>query len=304
MSYTGRFAPSPTGLLHFGSLLAATASYLDARSQQGRWLVRIEDLDKPREQAGATASILQTLSSYGFEQDGEIILQSQRLDAYHEALRLLSGHIYACTCTRKQLIKTARNGTYGIIYPGTCRHRAPPSPKQPRSIRLRTNGQPICFQDQIQGLFCQNLQQEIGDFIVRRSDGLFAYQLAVVVDDAWQGITHIVRGADLLDNTPRQLYLQQLLGYPTPAYAHIPLAMNAHGQKLSKQSHAPAITAAHKLENLCAALNCLGQTPPAAKEFGSLRECWDWAIRHWVISKAPRSIQNMLPDHDTSDAVQ
>lgn len=293
MNYIGRFAPSPTGLLHFGSLLAATASYLQARSQQGQWLLRIEDLDKPREQAGAADAIIQTLAAYGFEWDQSIVFQSQRLAAYTDTLNHLKSFIYACRCSRKQLQTFANHGSFGLIYPGTCRYKNL-ALSAPLAIRIRTNDQAICFNDQIQGFYCQNLERELGDFVIRRADQIFAYQLAVVVDDAWQGITEIVRGSDLLDNTPRQIYLQQLLGYSTPRYAHIPIAINALGQKLSKQTLAPALTTqTHELlNNLVKALQCLGQTPTEAPSFSTLKECWDWAIAHWDLSKIPKQLAN------------
>lgn len=293
MTYIGRFAPSPTGLLHFGSLLAATASYLQARSQHGQWLLRIEDLDKPREQAGAADAIIQTLAAYGFEWDQNIVFQSQRLTAYTDALNSLKPFIYACCCSRKQLQTFAHRGSFGLIYPGTCRHKSQ-ALTDSLTMRVKTNEQTICFNDQIQGLFCQNLERELGDFVIRRADQIFAYQLAVVVDDAWQGITEIVRGSDLLDNTPRQIYLQQLLGYSTPSYAHIPIAINALGQKLSKQTLAPALTTqVHELlNNLVKALQFLGQTPPEAPSFSTLKECWDWAIAHWDLSKIPKQLAN------------
>lgn len=252
----GRFAPSPTGPLHFGSLVAATASYLAARQPQGRWLLRIEDLDKPREQPGATANIIQTLDAYGFEWDGEILYQSQRQDAYQAALATLQMHTYSCTRSRKGL------------------------PTLP-AIRVRTPDDPICFTDNIQGNYCQRLSRDVGDFVLLRADGLFAYQLAVVVDDAFQGVNQVVRGADLLDNTPRQIWLQQLLGLPQPNYAHVPLVLNEFGQKLSKQNLAPALNTRERLQTLVSALRFLQQPCPDACEFSSLSACWDWAIVHW-----------------------
>jgi glutamyl-Q tRNA(Asp) synthetase len=242
--------------LHFGSLVAATASYLATRQRGGRWLLRIEDLDKPREQPGAAANIIQTLDAYGFEWDGDILYQSQRHDAYHAALAALQAHIYPCTRSRKGL------------------------PTLP-AIRVRTHDNPICFSDGIQGEYCQCLTREVGDFVLLRADGLFAYQLAVVVDDAFQGVNQVVRGADLLDNTPRQIWLQQLLGLPQPHYAHVPLVLNEFGQKLSKQNLAPALNTSERLQTLVAALRFLRQPSPDAHEFSSLSACWDWAIAHW-----------------------
>ncbi|MEZ5454113.1 MAG: tRNA glutamyl-Q(34) synthetase GluQRS [Thiothrix sp.] len=282
MPVIGRFAPSPTGPLHFGSLVAATASYLAARQAGGKWLLRIEDIDKPREQSGAADSIIHTLTAYGFGWDGDILYQSQRLDAYHEALASLRGHTYPCTCSRKDLQTHGLMGAFGVIYPGSCRDK-PTSDKvsNQHAIRLRTHNEPICFQDRIQGKHCQQLESELGDFVILRADGLFAYQLAVVVDDAFQGVTQVVRGADLLDNTPRQIWLQQLLGFPQPDYAHVPLVLNESGQKLSKQNLAPAISTQGHLQRLVAALRFLRQPCPDASAFANLTELWDWAIAHW-----------------------
>ncbi len=254
----GRFAPSPTGSLHFGSLVAATASYLAARQAGGKWLLRIEDLDKPREQPGAANAIIQTLADYGFEWDGDILYQSQRQEAYHVALAALQTHTYSCTRSRKGL------------------------PTLP-AIRLRTHDDPICFTDTIQGEYCQHLASDVGDFVLLRADGLFAYQLAVVVDDAFQGVNQVVRGADLLDNTPRQIWLQHLLGFAQPTYAHVPLVLNEYGQKLSKQTLAPAINTNQRIPTLVAALRFLRQPCPDAHEFATLTDCWNWAITHWNI---------------------
>jgi len=292
VTYIGRFAPSPTGLLHFGSLLAATASYLQARSQHGQWLLRIEDLDKPREQAGAADAIIQTLAAYGFEWDQPIVYQSQRLAAYTEALQTLSPHIYACSCSRKSLqLNHTRTGNFGLIYSGTCRAKNL-ALSTDAAIRLTVADQLICFNDQIQGTFCQNLAQDLGDFVIRRADRIFAYQLAVVVDDAWQNVTEIVRGSDLLDNTPRQIYLQNLLGYSMPKHAHIPIIINDLGQKLSKQTLAPALSTdtSYLITNLCKALNCLGQTSIHQLSFSSIQEFWDWAIVNWDINKVPKQL--------------
>lgn len=283
MPTIGRFAPSPTGPLHFGSLVAATASYLAARQAGGKWLLRIEDLDKPREQAGAADAIIQTLADFGFVWDGQIIYQHQRLAAYREVLQQLAAHTYPCTCSRKH---------YGRIYPGTCRDKPLQQPTPQHSIRVRTHNEAICFNDQVRGGHCQHLRREVGDFVILRADGFFAYQLAVVVDDAFQGVSQIVRGADLLDNTPRQLWLQQLLGFPQPSYAHIPLAVDQEGQKLSKQNLAPAITTEKRLHTLVAALRFLGQTCPDAHNFATLNAFWDWAIAHWDMALVP-SVQTI-----------
>ncbi|MBO0611869.1 MAG: tRNA glutamyl-Q(34) synthetase GluQRS [Pseudomonadota bacterium] len=255
----GRFAPSPTGPLHLGSLVAATASYLAARQVCGKWLLRIEDLDKPREQPGASDAIIHTLAAYGFEWDGDILYQSQRQEAYHAAIATLHAHTYPCTRSRKGL------------------------PTLP-AIRLRTHDHPIGFNDKIQGEYCQRLSRDVGDFVLLRADGLFAYQLAVVVDDAFQGVNQVVRGADLLDNTPRQIWLQQLLGFAQPTYAHVPLVLNEHGQKLSKQTLAPAINTDQRLHTLVRALRLLRQPCPDAADFATLADCWHWAITHWNIN--------------------
>ncbi len=284
----GRFAPSPTGPLHFGSLVAAIASYLTVRQAGGEWLLRIEDIDKPREQPGATGSIIQTLQTFGFEWDRQIIYQSQRVDAYHEALAALKPHTYPCTCSRKDIQQHGHMGEYGMVYPGTCRNKTAIVPTQQSSIRLRTHNAPICFTDRIRGEYCQQLETELGDFVILRADGFFAYQLAVVIDDEWQGVNQVVRGADLLDNTPRQIYLQQLLGFAQPVYAHVPLVLNDKGQKLSKQNLAPAITPANRIRTLLAALKFLGQTGPDADDFSHVTEFWDWAIKNWDTAKIPR----------------
>jgi len=285
---TGRFAPSPTGSLHFGSLVAATASYLAVRQQGGKWLLRIEDLDKPREQPGAANHIIQTLHAYGFEWDDEILFQNQRIPAYHEALAYLQAHTYPCYCSRKHIQQQGHAGEYGWVYPGTCRQQPHVPSKHQHAIRVRTHDQPICFTDAVRGEYCQDLQSELGDFVILRADGLFAYQLAVVVDDAFQGINQVVRGADLLDNTPRQIYLQQLLGLPQPAYAHIPLAANAQGQKLSKQNLAPAIDTHSRVKTLVACLHFLGQPCPAAHEFPDTTTLWDWGIANWNMALVPK----------------
>lgn len=292
----GRFAPSPTGPLHFGSLVAATASYLAARSVRGKWLLRLEDIDKPREPSGAAETIIRTLDAYGFEWDDLILFQSQRLEAYTQALQTLHPFTYRCTCSRKAIQQIASVGTYGLIYPGTCRTRYSQTlSSQAYAVRLSTTNACIGFEDAIQGYYCQCLRRELGDFVIKRADGIVAYQLAVVVDDAFQGITQIVRGADLLDNTPRQLYLQHLLGYSTPAYAHIPLVVDQQGQKLSKQNLAPALALHRRLETLVQALRFLGQASPPAEAFTTLADCWDWAIAHWTMAAVPKVLKAALP---------
>ena len=237
--YFGRFAPSPTGPLHFGSLVAALASYAAARSAGGKWLLRMEDLDQPREQPGAADDILRTLDKLGLEWDGPVIYQSTRLERYHAVLDDLArrGFAYPCACTRRELEDSALAIDGSRIYPGTCRRGLAPG-KATRSVRVRTHGAPIGFADAVQGWLEQRVETEVGDFVLLRADGITAYQLAVVVDDLDQGITNVVRGADLLDSTARQIHLQRLLGARTPRYAHVPVAVNAAGEKLSKQTGA------------------------------------------------------------------
>ena len=252
----GRFAPSPTGPLHFGSLITAIASYCQVKSQQGDWLVRIEDTDIPRIQAGAESQILVALEAFGFEWDEEVVFQRERLALYEHALDQLKQQdfIYACACTRKQL-----QSNFGLsnAYPQTCRHLNLDFSGQ--AIRLKTTDQLICFNDLIQGQCCEKLQQTTGDFVLKRRDGIISYQLAVVVDDALQGITHVVRGADLLDNTARQIYLGQCLNASSLSYCHIPLAMNAQGQKLSKQNLAKPLDVTQAPQLIQAALQALNQ---------------------------------------------
>jgi glutamyl-Q tRNA(Asp) synthetase len=286
--YVGRFAPSPTGPLHVGSLVAAVASFLDARAAGGRWLLRMEDLDRPRCEAGAADTILSQLEAYGLIWDGDVLVQSQRDDAYAVALDALKaqGAVYPCACSRSQLAQAPRNPEGEILYPGTCRNGLPAGAVA-RSWRVRVPDVSTCFHDRIHGALQQNLAHEVGDFIVKRADGLFAYQLAVVVDDAFQGITHVVRGADLLWNTPRQIYLQTLLALPTPAYAHVPLITNAAGQKLSKQTLAPALPEAGRGAVLAQALAALGHPPPVELAGAEPPELLTWASAHWQIENVP-----------------
>ena len=286
--YTGRFAPTPSGHLHFGSLVAALASYLDARSVGGRWLMRMEDLDPPREEPGAQAAILKALESYGFEWDGAVVRQSDRHEAYAEVIsRLLNqGLAYACTCSRKQL------EAYHGIYPGLCRNAGHGT--ENAAIRLRAPELEYHFTDRVQGEYRQHLGREVGDFVIRRRDGLYAYQLAVVLDDAWQGITDIVRGADLLDSTPRQLYLQELLGLSQPRYLHIPLITQPDGHKLGKSYRSPPLTEDQATPLLLRALRALGQTPAPELASATPREVLDWGIIHWDALKIPRTLH--LPE--------
>lgn len=285
MTYRGRFAPSPSGPLHFGSLVAAMGSYLDARHRQGSWLIRIEDIDPPREVKGASGRILRTLESLGFEWDEPVLYQSTRHAAYLDAISDLRRRalLYECSCSRSEIQAQGRLGAEGVIYPGTCRTRRPPASRAGtlrHALRLVTPDRPLSFTDGIQGPLSQNILREIGDFIIKRVDGHFAYQLAVVVDDAYQGITDVVRGADLLTSTPRQIYLQQLLGLPTPGYKHLPLVKDSCGRKLSKQHGSDPINAADPLSALLAALKFLNQPLPAERP-DSVGEFWNWAVARW-----------------------
>ncbi|MBT8081166.1 MAG: tRNA glutamyl-Q(34) synthetase GluQRS [Gammaproteobacteria bacterium] len=279
--YVGRFAPSPTGPLHFGSLVAAAASYLQAKAHDGRWLVRVEDIDPPREQPGATGLILEGLERYGFAWDGDIIYQSASHDAHMAAIRSLaeSGHAYPCACSRKDLADAPR-GPLGVIYPGTCRTGCI---AEETAIRVRTDNEPISFVDALQGRQTQRLERDSGDFVIRRRDGLVAYQLAVVVDDALEGITEIVRGIDIMDSTQRQIWLQRLLGYPTPDYAHIPVVTHPDGDKLSKLTGAAGISFHRVRPTLVAALEALQQAPPEGLARASLTEIWAWAVENWKL---------------------
>ena len=280
--YVGRFAPSPTGPLHFGSLLAALASYLQARSNNGRWLVRIEDIDPPREQAGSDKLILDALQAYGFQWDGPVTYQSASTDAHQSFVdELISGGLaYPCKCSRRTL-SDAKKGALGRIYPGTCRSGCDGTDV---SIRVLTDDQPISFEDRLQGQVTQRLESESGDFVIKRRDGLIAYHLAVVVDDHLQSISEVVRGIDLIDSTPRQIHLQRQLGFTTPEYLHIPVAINSKGQKLSKLTGAMAIPDKPVRPVLVAALDALEQQTPAGLPQASLDEIWAWAIEHWDLT--------------------
>lgn len=289
--YRGRFAPSPTGPLHFGSLVAAVGSYLDARHHGGEWLLRVEDVDTPRCVPGAAEGIVRTLESYGLVWDGEIAYQSRRHEAYIAALQRLraAGRVFGCACSRREIADSGLPTADGTPrYPGTCRAGLPLG-RSPRAYRLRVEPGTIYFDDRVQGRIGQDLAQEVGDFIVFRADGLFAYQLAVVVDDVLQGVTDVVRGADLLESTPRQIYLQRLLGAPAPRYLHLPVAVDARGEKLSKQTLARAVDDLPRGPTLAAALAFLGMTPPRELAGASPPELWRWAIEAWRPERVPRS---------------
>lgn len=293
--YRGRFAPSPTGPLHIGSLIAAVGSYLEARTRGGEWLVRMEDLDPPREMPGAADGILRTLEAYGFEWEGPVMYQSQRATVYEAALERLRQRdlLYPCACTRKEIADSAVQGVEGPVYPGTCRQGLA-TDKSPRAWRIRVEDRDIGFHDALQGWISQNLARDIGDFVLKRADGYYAYQLAVVVDDAEQGVTHVVRGADLIDSTPRQIYLQQVLDMPTPQYTHLPVAANAEGEKLSKQTRAAALDLNHPVPALWQALVFLGQHPPMALASDSLPALWQWALAHWSLGTVQKTRSIMI----------
>lgn len=286
---TGRFAPSPSGPLHFGSLVAGLASYCQAKSQQGNWLLRIEDVDTPRVVAGASEQILRDLEAFGFEWDGPVSYQSERFEHYQYYLdRLLEqGDCYACECSRRSLREQGvRSGPLGQIYPGNCRLKQLEPANH--SIRLNTgHAQSIRFVDKVYGDFSLNLPESVGDFVLRRADNIYAYHLAVVVDDELQKISEVVRGADLLENTCLHIYLQQRLGFKTPAYLHIPLVNNAEGIKLSKQTGANALDHRNAPRHLLAALRHLGQAPPSELEHLKPREILQWACDNWRIASIP-----------------
>jgi glutamyl-Q tRNA(Asp) synthetase len=290
-SYIGRFAPSPTGPLHFGSLLAAVASYLQAKNNQGKWLVRIEDIDPPREVKGSASGILKQLEQHGLVWDDSVVYQSDQIDQYHDVLQKLRNQnlVYSCTCTRQRISEL--NG----IYDGLCSQKNHPLINASSRFSINRavhaigrNNDKLAFTDSIMGEFSQSLNNDVGDFVVLRRDGLISYQLAVVIDDFYQGITEIVRGYDLIDSTPRQILLQKCLDYPTPGYAHIPLAINALGQKLSKQHFAKALTVGNESEQLWLALDWLQQNPPKALRQSSIKEILSWATAHWALSSIPK----------------
>jgi len=291
--YRGRFAPSPTGPLHKGSLVAAIASYLEAKSNQGKWLVRMEDVDELRNVKGAADSILRSLEAFGLEWDESVLYQTTRKTAYAAALETLQKQnlIYPCTCSRKFLrAQTEKNkikiGLLGPVYPGTCRNKilANLNPDS-YAIRMKVTNQPIQFKDALLGEITRHLDTDLGDFIIRRRDGLFAYQLAVVVDDAFQNITHIARGADLLDSTTRQRYLQHCLNYPQQQYTHLPLMRCKKGDKLSKQTGAKPIGEKADIPLIVDSLKFLNQNPPNELRYESLDNVWKWALKNWHIDK-------------------
>lgn len=270
----GRFAPSPTGPLHFGSLYTALASFLDARSQQGQWLLRIDDLDTPRNKKDSVESILTTLERFGLHWDGSVAYQSRQLALYHEILdELAEGQlIYRCTCSRKSLPAD--------IYPGLCRNKQI-SAESPHALRIKTEQRIIAFEDRLQGLVAHNLAEQHGDFILKRKDQIIAYQFAVVIDDDRQRVSQIVRGCDLLTSTPKQIYLQQLLGLTTPRYMHVPIIIDRHGYKLSKQTLATAVDSTNPAAVIHQLLGLLKQQPPPELQHASVTELLAWAVAHW-----------------------
>ncbi|HSS64553.1 MAG TPA: tRNA glutamyl-Q(34) synthetase GluQRS [Gammaproteobacteria bacterium] len=279
--YRGRFAPSPTGPLHFGSLVAAAGSYLQARSSSGDWLVRMEDLDTPRNAPGAADGILRDLERFALRWDEAVVYQSHRLDVYADALDRLRREalVYDCGCSRRDL----EDG----VYPGTCRAGVAEG-RRARSVRVLTCDQPVSLEDRVQGNLAQNLQSTCGDFVLHRADGIFAYHLAVTVDDALQCMSEIVRGADLLDSTPRQIHLQRCLRLPTPAYAHLPVAVNGDGQKLSKQTFARPVRERDPGEVLFEVLEFLGQSPAPVLRGAAPDEVLAWGVAHWRLDAVPR----------------
>jgi len=284
--YVGRFAPSPTGPLHAGSLVAALASYLDARAHDGTWLIRIEDIDEGRSVAGAAEDILDLLHRLGMDADREVVWQSRRKHLYEAAYDRLAGHAYPCGCNRREIADSrlgfAPDGA--AIYPGTCRHGLAPG-RSPRSLRLRVpeaGEDVITFQDRMAGVVTQRLASESGDFVLKRADGYWAYQLAVVVDDAEQGVTDVVRGADLLDSTPRQIFLQRLLNVATPRYLHVPVVRNEHGEKLSKQTGALAVRPGDEAGAVAALRQSAGFLGLEVGEVHSLAEFWRAAVPAWA----------------------
>ncbi len=283
--YTGRFAPSPSGPLHLGSLVAALGSWLDARAAGGRWLLRIEDLDSPRNALGAEQQITRCLAAHGLLWDGPVLRQHDRLSHYSDALQRLRAHdgVYPCACTRREVEDA------GGIYPGTCRDGLAAG-RTARTWRLRCPAGEFSFHDRARGMLQEDVARQVGDFVLKRADGIFAYQLAVVVDDSEQGVSDVVRGVDLLSSTARQRVLQQLLGFPEPRYLHLPLALLPDGRKLSKQNHAPALEPALAGSNLLRALQLLGQDlpcDPAAGDRLAVPEVLDWALARWQAAALP-----------------
>lgn len=285
---SGRYAPSPTGPLHLGSLLAAVASFLQARGQDASWLLRIDDIDTPRVVPGAASGICEILTAFGLQWDGPVLYQSRRRAAYRDAAQKLKALDLAfdCACTRREA-QSGPAGLEGPIYPGTCRDGIR-SGREPRSVRMRVDSVMISFVDAIQGMYAQDVGREVGDFVIRRADGITAYQLATVLDDAFQGVSEIVRGADLLSSTPRQILLQRQLSLPQPRYAHVPVLVDRHGEKLSKSTGALALDVERKPVQFWECLTYLGQQPPDSLRDASLMRLHRWAADNWQIQRVPR----------------
>ena len=295
--YRGRFAPTPSGPLHFGSLVAATGSYLDARSRRGEWHVRIDDHDSLRVAPGAIESILHCLETLGFEWDGPVLYQSKRRPAYHAALHRLRqlGPIYPCACTRKEVSDSAIAGVEGPVYPGTCRDTLPPG-RPARALRMCVQGMRIDFHDRLLGPQHIDLEREVGDFILYRADGVYAFHLASAVDDGEYGMTDVVRGADLLESSARQIQLLRLLGLPVPHYVHLPVAVDQHGEKLSKQTKAAPVDPTRPLLVLRAVLRFLNHTVPDDVAEATVPELWRYAVDHWDLLRVGPRLQGRAVD--------
>ena len=270
-----------------GSLVAALGSFLQARAQGGKWLLRIDDLDTPRVESGAINKIVDTLEFFGLRWDGEVLYQSGRRDDYARAITYLkaAGYAFDCGCTRREA-RSGRAGIEGPIYPGTCR-RGLPAGRTARSIRLRVSEAPIVVTDAIQGCYTQRLDRDIGDFVIRRADGIVAYQLATVLDDAYQGVTEVVRGADLLSSTPRQIAIQQALGLHAPLYAHLPVVIDETGEKLGKSTGAIPLRPRNGAAQLFQCLRWLGQSPPDTLHDVSVSRLLEWSLDNWSLSRVP-----------------
>ncbi len=277
-------------------MVAAVGSFLDAKAQGGTWALRIDDVDRPRVMPGSVDSIFRCLEKFQMAWDGEVVFQSARMDAYQAALdRLRSrGLVYACACSRKEIDDAGLGGPDGPLYPGTCRKGLPPG-REARAWRVHTGDAAIEFVDLLQGRVHQDLEREIGDFVVFRADGVFAYHLACAVDDSAQGITHVVRGADLLASTPRQIYLQRLLGLPTPAYLHLPIALNAAGEKLSKQTLADPVEPDQAAGSLAEVLGFLKHSPPDEVCANGVSAMWRWALENWRRDRLPDVVSARAP---------
>lgn len=285
--HVGRFAPSPTGPLHFGSLVAALGSYLDARSHSGCWLLRIDDLDTPRVRPGIADEQIRTLARFGFHWDGSPVWQSSNTQKYQLALKQIAAHVYPCRCSRKQVAEAGIQGSEGFIYPGHCRDRRLEERASRDCLRVRVGAEKPQFEDILCGIQSQDIANEVGDFVLQRADGIFSYHLAVVLDDADQGVTRVVRGADLLESTPRQVLLHQLLGLEYPQYMHLPLALDSQGRKLSKQDDALPVDPENPLPALLEAYRFLGQEFPGSQSVTSIDSFWRLAVKNWNPLRIP-----------------